>query len=270
MSDSPDFGSPPGRAHAAAGPGASPIGPVAVKLARLAGLLIAGVWPLLVLGCVNVNSEADQDIAAETMPRPAVILVSDFAIAPEEVDPTRFSGTRLIRDSSRTAAERAVGHRFASAFATGLVEEIRKMGLPAERASSPMPPGGAILSVEGQFISLASGDPTAPGVIGFTADWANVVADIEIYSKSAAGDRLSEDLEFDLADANQPPERMPPGVLARLHHETPGAGSREVGLPAGLASELDAAATASASAAAKQLATFFADQGWISPRQNES
>ena len=138
--------------------------------------------------------------------------------------------------------------------------------MPARRCLWAAP----ILSVEGQFISLASGDPTAPGVIGFTADWANVVADIELYSKSAAGDRLSEDLEFDLADANQPPERMPPGVLVRLQHEAARRRQPRVRLPAGLAAELDAAAAASASAAAKQLATFFADQGWISPRQNES
>ncbi len=242
----------------------------APRLARLPGLWTALALPWLVLGCLNVNSEAVPEIAAERMPRPAVILVSDFAIAPEEVNPTRFRGTRVIRDSSRTAIERAVGHRFAGAFATNLVEEIRKMGLPAERAGAPLAAGGPILSVEGQFISLASGDPTAPRVIGFTADWANVVADIEIFSKSAAGDRLSEDLEFDLAAANQPPERMPAGVLTKLSRESASLGSPAIGLPPPTAADLDAAAAATARVAAKQLATYFADQGWIKPGQANS
>jgi Domain of unknown function (DUF4410) len=244
--------------------------PSAPKRARLPGFWAALLSPLLALGCVSVNGEADQEIAAERMPRPAVILVSDFAVAPEEVDPTRFSGTRLIRDNSPTATERAVGHRFAGTFATTLVDEIRKMGLPAERAGAPLAPGGPILSVEGQFISLASGGPTAPGVIGFTADWANVVADIEIYDRSKAGDRLSEDLEFDLADANQPPERMPSGVLTKLHEQSTGLGSPEIGLPPETAAGLDAAAAATARVAAKQLATYFADQGWIQPGQASS
>jgi hypothetical protein len=230
---------------------------------RPPALWMACALPWLVLGCQNVNSQADQAIAAETMRRPAVILVSDFAVAPEEVSPTRFHGTRLIRDTSRTATERAVGHRFASAFATDLVEQIRKLGLPAERAGAPLSAAGPILSVEGQFISLESGDPTAPGVVGFTADWANVVADLQIYSTSDAGDRLFEDLEFNLAEANQPPARMPAGALATLREEAAQSGSPVVGLPPSTAAELDAAAAATASVAARHLATFFADQGWI-------
>lgn len=238
--------------------------------ARRPGFWIAWALPWLVLGCQNVNSEADKEIAAETMRRPAVILVSDFAIAPEEVNRTRFHGTRLIRDTQRTATERAVGHRFASAFAANLVEQIRKLGLPAERAGAPLAPAGPILSVEGQFISLESEDPTAPGVVGFTADWANVVADMQIYSTSDAGDRLFEDLQFDLAEANQPPARMPAGALSSLHEEAAQSGSQVVALPPTTAAELDAAAAATASVAARHLATFFADQGWIASGQTRS
>ncbi len=231
---------------------------------RLPGFWIACVLPWLLLGCPSVNQEAERQIAAQTLPRPAVIVVSDFAIAPEEVIPG-WNGPRLTKGTSRTAMERAVGHRFASAFATGLVEEIRKMGLAAEPAGAPLAPGGGnIVSIEGQFISLASEDVSAPGIVGFTADLANVVADIQIFSTSKAGDRLSEDLEFDLADANQPPERMPAGVLARLRAEPDVAG-----LPAATAAELDLTAKATASAAASQLRTFFADQRWIGPGQTK-
>jgi hypothetical protein len=137
------------------------------------------------------------------------------------------------------------------------------MGLPAERAGAPLTTSGPILSLEGQFISLAGDDPSAPGIVGFTADWPNVVADIQIYSRSQAGDRLSEDLEFNLADANQAPERMPAGVLDRLLDEAARIGSPVAELPPAAAADLDAAAAAAASAAARQLATYFADQGWI-------
>jgi hypothetical protein len=220
---------------------------------------IVGMVPLLALGCQGVDRAADREIAAETMPRPAVILVSDFAITPEAVTSGLGGHTRLVQDTPRSATERAVGHRFASAFAANLVEEIRAMGLPAERAGAPVPPGGAILSIEGQFVSIASDEPTAPGIVGFAAGWPNVVADIQIYSKSDAGDRLTEDLEFNLADAKLPPEHLPPGVLAKLP-----AGTAQTGaLPASTQAELDQAAKATAHAAARQLQTFFADRGWI-------
>ena len=237
---------------------------------RLAGFWIAGLLPLLVLGCTHVDTEAKSQMAAQSMPRPAVILVSDFAITPEEVIPG-FSGPRLTRPSPRTAMERTVGHRFASAFAAGLVEEIRKMGLPAEPAGAPLAPGGGnIVSIEGQFVSLVSPDVSEPGTVGFTADLANTVADMQIYSMSKAGDRLSEDLEFDLANANQPPEHMPAGVLKRLRDKPGPSGGAEGGLPAATAAELDLAARAAASAAAGQLASFFADQRWIAPGQSPS
>ena len=241
-----------------------------LKTRQLAGFRIAWLLPCWCCGCPSVNSEADRQIAAQTMPRPAVIVVSDFAITPEEVISGR-SGPRLTQGFPRSAIERAVGHRFASAFATGLVEEIRKMGLAAEPAGAPLAPGGGnIVSIEGQFVSLNSGDVSAPGIVGFTADLANVVADIQIYSTTKAGDRLSEDLEFDLADANQPPERMPPGELTRLRSKAGSTGRTEGELPAATAAELDQAARATASAAARQLATFFADQRWIGPAQNQS
>ncbi len=224
---------------------------------RLPGLGIAGAILLLVAGCQNADTAADQAIRSQITPMPTAILVSDFAITPEEVTVGHRGSAKLIADNSRTATERAVGHRFASAFAASLVEEIRRMGLPAERAGASLPAGPDITSIEGQFISLASDDLSAPGIVGFSADWPNVVADIEIYSMTAAGDRLSEEVEFNLADANLPPERLPAGVLARL----PG-GTRD-GLPAATETELDLTAKATASAAARQLATFFADQGWI-------
>jgi hypothetical protein len=230
---------------------------------RPPGLWIAGAISLLVASCQHVDTAADQQIRSQITARPTAILVSDFAITPEEVIPGRLGSAKLIKDSSRTATERAVGHRFASAFAASLVEEIRRMGLPAEPPAALLPAGGNTASIEGQFISLASEDLSAPGILGFTADWPNVIADIEIYTMTTAGDRLSEEVQFNLAEAKLPPERLPAGVLARLPRGSDQTGSAEGKLPAASEAELDLTAKATASAAARQLAPFFADQGWI-------
>ena len=91
---------------------------------------------LTLSGCTSVDTEAERQIAEQRPPRPAMIVVHDFAVSPDEVQSGQpWSSARLVQDTARTKAEKAVGHAFADEFAAALVEEIRKLGLPAERAA---------------------------------------------------------------------------------------------------------------------------------------
>ena len=49
---------------------------------RFAWLAVLTLW-----GCTSVDSAADRQIAEQRLPRPAAIVVHDFAVAPDEVDP---------------------------------------------------------------------------------------------------------------------------------------------------------------------------------------
>jgi hypothetical protein len=225
----------------------------------LAGLAALALW-----GCTSVDTAADRQIAEQRLARPAVIVVHDFAVSPDEVQAGRaWSSGRLVQDTARTASEKAVGHAFAGAFEDALVEEIRKLGLPAQRADAPNLPGGGVVTIEGRFISLA-GDPSEPGIVGFAGGWPNVLADVQLYGTDSSGEELSEDMEVSIAQGG---ESFP---AAMLPDPTITVGQVATARPLSPAREakLRTAAEEAAATVAGQLQPYFADQGWITSAQN--
>ena len=221
---------------------------------RVAWLTVVTLW-----GCTSVDSAADRQIAEQRLPRPAAIVVHDFAVAPEEVDPGQpLAGARLVQDTARTEREKGVGHAFADEFSVALVEEIRKLGLPAQRAAAPNLPSGDVLTIEGRFISLA-GDPSAPGIVGFSGDWPNVLADVQLYGTDSSGEKLSEDIEVSVSQGGEsyPAALLPdPTITAGQAVTTPG-------LSPAQRAKLQTAAREAAGTVAAQLKPYFAGQGWI-------
>jgi hypothetical protein len=220
--------------------------------------------PLVVWGCAGVDSAAERQIAEQRLPRPAMIVVHDFAVSPDEVQPGgAWSSARLVDDTARTEAEKTVGRAFADQVAGALVEEIRKLGLPAERADSPNLPSGDVLSIEGRFISLA-GDPSQPGIVGFSGGWPDVVADVQLYGGDPSGERLSEDLEVSLsADDHALPAALLPDPTITASQITTTAT-----LSAEQRTKLAASARQAAATVAGQLRPFFVGRGWIPPAQS--
>jgi hypothetical protein len=225
---------------------------------RPAGRL-AWLTALMLAGCTSVDSAADRQIAEQRMPRPAVIVVHDFAVAPEEVQPGGYSSVaRLVQDTGRTEREKAVGHAFAEEFTTALIAEIRKLGLPAERADAPSLPSGNVVTIEGQFISLA-GDPTQPGIVGFSGDWPDVVADVQLFGTNSRGEELSEDLEVSVSQGGEsyPAALLPdPTITVGQVVTTPGISPQA-------RAKLRTSAREAAGAVAGHLKPYFAEQGWI-------
>jgi hypothetical protein len=226
---------------------------------RLAWLAV-----LTLSGCTSVDRAAERQIAEQRLPRPAMIVVHDFAVSPDEVQSGgAWSSPRLLQDSARTEAEKAVGHAFADEFAAALVQEIRELGLPAARANAPNLPSGDVVTIEGRFISLA-GDPSAPGIVGFAGGWPDVLADVQVYGTNSSGERLSEDIEVNLSggDHQLPAAMLPDPTITAGQVATPPALSSEV------KAKLGTAAREAAATVAGQLKPYFAGQGWISRAQS--
>jgi Domain of unknown function (DUF4410) len=223
----------------------------------------AWLAPLVVWGCTSVDSAADRQIAEQRLPPPAVILVQDFAVSPDEVQAGRpLSGARLVQDTDRTEAEKAVGHMFADEFAAALVEEIDKLGLPAARAGAPNLPSGDVVIIEGRFISLA-GDPSAPGVVGFAGGSPDVIADIQLYGTNTSSERLSQDIEVSLTEGNH----LLPAALLPDPTITAGQITTARALSSEQKAQLAAGARQAAGTVVGQLTPYFADQGWIARPQ---
>jgi hypothetical protein len=225
----------------------------------LACLAVLTLW-----GCTSVDTEAERQIAEQRLPRPAMIVVHDFAVSPDEVQPGQpWSSARLVQDTARTEAEKAVGHAFADEFATALVEEIRKLGLPAGRANASKVPSGDVVTIEGRFISLA-GDPSAPGIVGFAGGWPDVLADVQLYGTNTNGERLSEDLEVSLSEGDHPL----PAALLPDPTITAGQVATAPALSPQLKAQLATAAKQAAGTVAGELKPYFAGQGWIPRAQS--
>jgi len=220
----------------------------------LACLAVLAPW-----GCTSVDTAAERQIAEQRLPRPAMIVVHDFAVSPDEVQAGRpMAGARLVEDTARTEAEQAVGHAFADEFADALVAEIRRLGLPAARANAPDLPSGDVATIDGRFISLA-GDPSAPGIVGFAGGWPDVIADVQLYGTNTSGERLSEDIEVSLSagDHALPAALLPDPTI------TAGQAATAPALSPELRARLANAAKQAAGTVAGELQPYFAGQGWI-------
>ncbi len=80
-------------------------------------------------------------VGDEAIARPSRIIVHSFAATPGDIPAdAAISGQYDRRATPQSAQEVAVGRKLGDQVATRLVDEILKMGLPAERAGSGPPP----------------------------------------------------------------------------------------------------------------------------------
>jgi len=213
---------------------------------------------------VNVNYEHNGPL-----PRPARILVYEFAVSPDEVQLDRGLGAALqqmAQGTPRTEAELQIGRHAARALADELVKRINAMGLPAERAwGAPMRWGDALL-IEGQFISINQGNRTERAVIGLGSGASEVQTQVQVY-ETRRNERLERVAEF-TTDARS---GYKPGMA-----ETMGAGAAAGNLAAAaavsaagtvasemLSANVQADAERTATDVAAQLQSYFVQQGWI-------
>jgi len=209
-----------------------------------------------------------------TVPRPNLILVYDFAVTPDEVRLDSGIGSQLGQffggqdpGTSRTAEEIKIGHAVANAVAAALVKGLNDYGLQAERSLSAPSPGGRVLMVKGQLVSIDEGNRSERVLIGLGAGRTSVQANVQVYEVTPEGMRNVESLQADAKSGYKP------GMALMM-----GAGGLAGSL---LTSAVVSGITSAASEAnwatvnsdgnrlgknvAKSLGQFFVIQGWISP-----
>jgi hypothetical protein len=108
--------------------------------------------------------------------------VHDFAATPAEVpSDTAIAGQYERRDTPQTKAEIELGRWLGERVAVALVEDIRAMRLPAERAGSgpPAQPGDYV--IKGALVSIDQGSQMKRMLIGFGAGAADLKTLVEAY-----------------------------------------------------------------------------------------
>ena len=200
----------------------------AITTLWLAALLLAGCAETTVTPTVR---------AAEGLSLPDRLLVYDLAVSPSELevigglDPQAAGGTGAEAQSEEDIR---TGKAFAKLLTASLVEELRRGGIDAYRASESGAPGLNTASIRGRFLRTSQKDGSTLVGFGLGGD---VLARIQIFQGTGYNLRLVAELDITT------PSNLKPG------------------------STLDAAIATDAKTMAEQVANriveYYRRQGWI-------
>jgi hypothetical protein len=234
--------------------------------------LVVGVSLLLVTACARTSVQ-DVQVMASGLPKPSMVLVYPFAASGGVVT---LSGGLISRameaaESTPEALQREqVARQVTQVLAEKLVKRIQDLGLPAELGSAAAPAGISTLSIEGQILSIDEGNPTRRMIIGLGAGSSEVRTLVQVYATTSDGRRLVEDFYTTVKSSRKPgmAETMGAGAAAGRVAES---AAVSVGVTALTAHSqtVEGDAEAAAKAIAKQLSSFFFQQGWIPPGMEE-
>ena len=222
---------------------------------------------IICVACAPTNVQVDYFDTAK-LPRPNRILVYDFAASPDEVQLDSGISARVIdlmHGTPRTTQEREVGHQVAAALSKYLVEDINKLGLPAERYSGPVPRENSALMIRGQFVSIDEGNRTERMVIGLGLGRTKVEADAQMVDLTPGSEQTVENFQATAESGAKPGAAETMGVGALTGHLLlSGVASAGIGVASeAFGANVEADARRMADQITKRLSQFFVYQGWI-------
>ncbi len=204
------------------------------------------------------------------LPRPQRVLVADFSADPSSVGleqaianrvQRQFSGADPAAEQYRTAQE------VQEAISEALIENLRKMGLRAERETPGAVPSGNDLAIQGQIVRIDEGNRTRRLAVGFGAGKSDVRAQAQIYYlRPNAPPQLLQTYDADANSGRKPGLALGAAGAASGGSEIPLVASGLMGIhgetkKTGVAAEGERLANR----LAYNLAEFFVQQGWIPP-----
>lgn len=221
---------------------------------------------VIVAGCASTKVSNRQQVVTEKLPRPDHILVYDFAATPEDVPAgSPIAGQYSEPSTPQTAEHIATGRRLGAEIAAQLVEEIRGMGLPAERASRQTPLQINDIMIRGYLLSIEEGSEAKRLVVGFGSGASDLRTLVEGYQMTAQGPRKLGSGTLDAGASKTPGAAL--GVAGLIATGNPvglivSSGMKVYGEASGK-STIEGRADQTAKEIAAQLKTRFAQEGWI-------
>ncbi len=121
------------------------------------------------------------------LPRPGRILVFDFETGASDVRVGRSSGKASRASGLSVDDAGALAEAVADALAAQLVDDIRTLGLVAERANGTVPPAMNDVVIQGRFLRIDEGSAVKRFVIGFGAGATELRTQVEIFHLDTYG-----------------------------------------------------------------------------------
>jgi hypothetical protein len=123
------------------------------------------------------------------------------------------------------------------------------------------------MTIEGQFVSIDEGSRVKRMMVGFGAGTSEIRTLVQVYETADESRRLVEDFYTTVKSSRKPGMGPMAGAGAAAGRAaSTAAASAGVGVLSARSQTVEADAKAAAAEIAKELAKFFAEQGWIAPR----
>ena len=161
--------------------------------------LVVSILLSLVVGCASATTQqTGQRVEERTLPRPPVLLIYDFAVAPDDAPPSE---------------EIERGRAIAKAYSEEVVIKLEAVGIPAQRATdSTTVPLHAVV-VKGQFVTIQEGSRTRRMLIGFGAGSTMLRVEVQVYQMMESGLQRIKEVEGQ-ARGSRMPGVAGPGAVA--------------------------------------------------------
>ncbi len=222
------------------------------------------------IGCAGSKVKNTNEIAYSGLPKPRQVLIYNFAVNPGDVKQNSALFARLARNfehADQTAEELKIGREVADALATELTVKIQGWGLNAVRADQNMPLTPGSILVTGHFVDIDEGNRLKRTVIGFGMGQSTIDANVSVMAPSPSG--YEQLIGFDAhADSGEMPGAAvmgPAGAAAGAGTAAVVATNAAMGATKNYRSSSAQQAKGMADSVAKELAKYFAQQGWIAP-----
>jgi len=222
---------------------------------------------LVVAGCASTKITDRDQVVFGPLTRPNTIWVYDFAATPDDVPAeSSLAGQDDAHSTPQTAEQIATGRKVGAEIATQLVEDIRAMGMSAERAQPGTRPEINDIVIHGYLLSVVQGSEKKRVMIGFSSGESELKVAAEGFEVTANGLRKLGSGETDATGAKTPGTAV--GILALVATHNPAGliistGMKAYGEETG-SSGIEGRAKQTAKEIADVLKKRFQQEGWIS------
>jgi hypothetical protein len=159
-----------------------------MKRASTATIISCLLAMVVAAGCASTKVSDREQLVTGKLPRPGHVLVYDFSATAADVPAeSALAGQPDLDTTPQTAEQIAEGRKLGAQMAAELVEQIRGMGMPAERASSFTKPQLNDLVIRGHLLSVNEGSEAKRLTIGLGAGASELRTAVEGYQMTAQG-----------------------------------------------------------------------------------
>jgi hypothetical protein len=238
---------------------------------NLLTLSATGMAFLLMVGCAKNNVQETFAVANTGMPRPNSVLIYNFAVNPDDVKTTSGILGKIqasMKKTTQSAEEIQVAREVSDAMATELTQKIAAMGLNPVRADQTLRPSQGSIVITGAFVNIDEGNQAQRSVVGLGMGQSSLDSKVVVLAPSPSGDQelLSFDAHADSGDMPGAAVMGPAGAAAGAGTAAIVATNAATGVVKSYKSASAQQAKKMAENIAAQLATYFAQQGWINPK----